>query len=152
MGHLFIGRYWYKNNHYRRPFQLDQNRMEQLDKILVARHVDLDIEEPQPKQPNRQERAESRRRSEKLTESLLRNDVVAPTVVKFTPTYNPYKKCQRWSALLSVVFISTFGIVHFSKVLVSFSHEATLDIETKMKTIGQLENTSSVSVSNSTFP
>jgi hypothetical protein len=118
--------------------------MEQLDDLLLARHVDLDAEEPRQGAPNSKERAESSERREKLTDSLLRNDVLAPHVIRFTPTYyNPNRKCRRWAALILAVALSIFGLFHFSKVVFSLSHEATLDIETKMATSGYHVNISS---------
>ena len=108
--------------------------MEQLDDLLVARHVDLDEEDPPLRETSKEseDNDQSCERREKLTESLLRNDVVAPHVIKFTPTYNPYKKYRRVFAIGFAVGLSIYSLFHFSKVVYSLSHEATLDIESGM--------------------
>ena len=113
--------------------------MEQLDAILVDRHVNLDVDEISDGLTiNNQDRRQSERDCEKLTDSLIRNDVVAPNVVKFTQHYSPYKREGRLASLFCVVVLSILGMAHFNKIVKSFSHEATLDIETGMSSASSL--------------
>jgi hypothetical protein len=120
--------------------------MEQLDEFLLSRHLDLDEKSTDD---DKSDTGESFLRLESLTASLLRNDVVAPHIIHFTSTYNPKKrKVRRVMAFVIAVAISLSSLFHFSKVVLSLSHEATLDIETKM--IPSKTTTTNLTASNST--
>jgi hypothetical protein len=114
--------------------------MEELDEVLLARHVDLDSDEPRQSR-YRRESVELNEGREQFTESMLRGDVVTPHVVHFAQTYNAQKKYRRFALLIVTLALSLLGLFHFRKVVLSLSHEATLDIETKMDTISHPDNT-----------
>lgn len=108
--------------------------MDELEKLLETRDVDLAVDP---------EAAPSTRAQERMTESILRQDVVAPNIVKFTPTYNTSRKLRRVVAGVVAVALSVMGLYRFSRVMFIFSTEAKLDIETSMTaTTGQNETLS----------
>ena len=130
--------------------------IDQLEDLLIERHVDLDAEEPQQGDSLKNRTHESEELAlwaskgrEKVTESLLRNDVLAPHVVKFTPTHNPRRKCRRSTALVFAIAMSVHSLFRFSRVFFSLSHEATLDIETNMAT-SHVNNVSDFNSSSAT--
>ena len=79
---------------------------------------------------------ESLIRHDNLTESLIRGDVVAPHVIQFTPTYQRKKRKRHYQlgGFAFVVALSLFGFFRLRRMVFSFSHEALLDIETRMNT------------------
>jgi hypothetical protein len=102
--------------------------MEKLDEFLLSRHIDL--EEDGQSVASEEDSASNELRN-KFTENMLRSDVMAPHLVQFTHTYNPYKKRRRVLVLLIVLGLSIRALSHFSKTVSTLSHEATLDIESK---------------------
>ena len=106
--------------------------MDELDEILESREVDLDFAEEDFVSPLP---TSHRRESQKFAESVLRNEVMGPQIVYFTPTYTSNqqrKRGVRIFVLLFAVVLSLYGVFNFRKILSPLSHEATLDIETKM--------------------
>jgi hypothetical protein len=103
--------------------------MEKLDEFLLSRHIDLEEDQ----QSVASEDSASNEMRNKFTENLLRSDVMAPHLVQFTHTYNPYKKrrCRRVLILLIVLGLSIRELSHFSRTVSTLSHETTLDIESK---------------------
>jgi hypothetical protein len=102
--------------------------MEKLDEFLLSRHIDLE----EDRQSITSEDSASNDLRNKFTENLLRSDVMAPHLVKFThSTYNPYKKRRRVLVLLIVLGLSIRALSHFSKTVSTLSYETTLDIESK---------------------
>ena len=77
---------------------------------------------------------------ESLTESMLRNDIVAPRVVRFTPRRHA-RSNQKWMRRLTIVaavlLLSISSIIFFQKVLNRVAHEALLDIETNNKLLAE---------------
>ena len=74
-------------------------------------------------------------RNRRLSESLLRHDVVAPKVIRLSMTHassRRKKSIVRAAALLGIVLaLSLYGFSYFSRTVWSLSHEAVLDIESK---------------------
>ena len=101
--------------------------MEKLDEFLLSRHIDLE----EDRQSVASEDSASNELRNKFTENLLRSDVMAPHLVQFTHTYNPYKKRRRVLILLIVLGLSVRALSHFSKTVSTLSYETTLDIESK---------------------
>ena len=111
--------------------RLDEHKqlstMEQLDEFLLSRHIDLEEDHQSVASGD----SASNELRNKLTENLLRSDVMAPHLVQFTHTYNPYKKRRRVLILLIVLGLSIRALSHFSKTVATLSYETTLDIESK---------------------
>jgi hypothetical protein len=101
--------------------------MEKLDEFLLSRHIDLE----EDRQSVASEDSASNELRNKFTENLLRSDVMAPHLVQFTHTYNPYKKRRRVLIILIVLGLSIRALSHFSKTVSALSYETTLDIESK---------------------
>jgi hypothetical protein len=82
-----------------------------------------------------EDEALSRERRNVFTDSLLRDDVMAPNIVHFPLTYNSQRskrRILRASVLLLLVLgLSIYGFSHFNKMVWALSQEAVLDIEIK---------------------
>lgn len=89
---------------------------------------------------------ESFRRHDNLTESLIRNDVVAPQIIQFTPTYQRKirRRHYRLGGFIFVLILSLFGFFRLRRMVFTFSHEAMLDIETRMDTSDKAEDRNGV--------
>ena len=103
--------------------------MEELDKLLETRNVDLDAidEENQSSSSLRGLGRES------MTDSILRQDVAVPNIVKITPTYNDSRRNRRVVAAIFALFLSILSMYRFSKIEFNFSVEAKLDIDDSME-------------------
>jgi hypothetical protein len=120
--------------------------MESLDELdlefVLTRNLDLNFDEQGSPRLPRNDDVPSERQS-KVTESLLRNDIVAPRVVKFSSTYKSKRKFRRLVILVIILVLSISSLSYFSGTVTSFSHEAVLDIESKNMTTKHANSSSS---------
>jgi hypothetical protein len=129
--------------------------MESLDELdlefVLTRNLDLNFDEQGAPRLQRNGDVLSERQS-KVTESLLRNDIVAPHVVKFSSTYKSKRKFRRLVIFGIVLVLSISSLSYFSGTVTTFSHEAVLDIESKnMTTMITTKHANNSSSSNSTI-
>lgn len=98
--------------------------MESLDDFLESLHVDLESDEREDEVKRSSEATEeTHRRLETFTDSILRDDVVAPHIVHFT-TYTTSRSRKRKVAIIFLVLaLSVSSLFRFSKLILPLFHE-----------------------------
>jgi hypothetical protein len=114
--------------------------MESLDDYFESLHVDLEADEKEEgRLKTAEETQEARRRSETFTDSILRDDVVAPHIVHFTSTYGVKSRNRKLAVIFLVLVLSVSSLYRFSKLIVPFFQEASSVIVDK-----DVENSDSI--------
>lgn len=106
--------------------------MDSLDDFLKTLEVDLESNDgDQTVSGTEADNFESTKRRETFTDSMLRDDVVAPNIVHFTSAANIQSQNRKLILIAVILVLSVSGLFRFSKSVVPFFMEATATVEEK---------------------
>lgn len=105
--------------------------MDSLDDFLKTLKVDLEADDDQNKPTSKEDSVASRQRLETFTDSIIRDDVVAPNIVHFTSRSSVRNQNRRMIMVVIVLILSVSGLRRFSKAYVPFFMKATTEVENK---------------------
>lgn len=106
--------------------------MDSLDDFLKTLQVDLESNDgDQSLSGAEEDNFESKKRRETFTDSMLRDDVVAPNVVHFTSAATVQSQNRRLVLIAVILVLSVSGLFRFSKSVVPYFMEATSAVEEK---------------------
>lgn len=105
--------------------------MDSLDDFLKTLQVDLESNDEDQSVTGIAENLESKKRRETFTDSMLRDDVVAPNIVHFTSAAKVQSQNRKLIVIAVILLLSISGLFRFSKSLVPFFMEATSTVEEK---------------------
>eukprot|EP00980_Cylindrotheca_fusiformis_P030195 scaffold24531_cov122-Cylindrotheca_fusiformis.AAC.4 len=107
--------------------------MESLDDFLESLHVNLEPDGEKESRPtNRiEESQEADRRQETFTDSILRDDFVAPNIVHFTSTYGNKNRNRKLAIIFLVLVFSVSSLYRFSRMVVPLFQEVSKSARVK---------------------
>mmetsp|Transcript_19025 Transcript_19025/g.47096 ORF Transcript_19025/g.47096 Transcript_19025/m.47096 type:complete len:114 (-) Transcript_19025:297-638(-) len=110
--------------------------MDSLDDFLETLKVDLESDDGDQsiKSGLEEDNFVSKKRRETFTDSMLRDDVVAPNVVHFTSAASVQSQNRKLIVIALILVLSISGLFRFSKSMVPFFMEATSTVEGKQAT------------------
>lgn len=106
--------------------------MESLDDFFNTLNVDLEADDQDRKSSGKPEdNIESHKRLDTFTDSILRDDVVAPNVVHFASSTNFERRNRKFTVVALVLVLSFSGLFRFTKNMVAFFPESATRVESK---------------------